>query len=134
VPGFAYRLSEIAMSGIVEPDEEDDEQAPTVFFTRTPERNDPKAVGRHSFGSDEHRIYAVFERGGYNGEQIMVKWFRTDKPEILLFGRYPVTPDQEFSWVWLEKREGWDHGRYQVDVFSGNEAMTPIARGQFTVE
>jgi hypothetical protein len=134
VPEFAYRLSEIAMSGIVEPEEADDEQAPSVFFTRTPERNDPKAVGRHSFESDEHRIYAVFSRGGYNREQIMVKWFRTDEPEILLFGRYPITPGQEFSWVWLEKREGWDPGRYQVDVFSGDEAMTPIARGHYTVE
>jgi len=134
VPGFANRLSEIALDGIVEADEPDAEQANVVYFTRTPERTDPAAVGRHSFESDEHRIYAVFPRGGYSREQVMVKWFRTDKPQILLFGRYSITPNQEYSWVWLEKNEGWDQGRYQVDVFSGDEAMTPIARGQFTVE
>jgi len=134
VPEFAHRLSEIAMNGVVEPDEADDGQAPTVFFTRTPERNDPQAVGRHSFASDEHRIYAVFSRDGYNLDDVMVKWFRTDEPEILLFGRYPVTPNEKFSWVWLEKREGWEPGRYQVDVFSGDEALTPIGRGQFSVE
>ncbi len=134
LPGFAVRLSEIALSGIVEPDEADAGRADSVFFTRTPERNDPEAVGRHSFGSDENRIYAVFPRAEYDGEQVMVKWFRTDKPEIALFGRYPISPNQEFSWVWLEKREGWDHGRYQVDIFSGDEAMTPLARGRFVVE
>jgi hypothetical protein len=134
VQGFAYRLSEIALDGIVEADEPDAEQADFVYFTRAPERNDPAAVGRHSFGRDEHRIYAVFPRGGYDLEQVMVKWFRTDKPEILLFGRYAIAQNQEYSWVWLEKREGWDQGHYQVDVFSGDEAMTPIARGQFTVE
>jgi len=133
LPGFANRLIDIASSGLVEPEEDAGGRSP-VYFTRTPERNNPAGVGRDVFKSSEHRVYAVFPRNGYNGPKVMVKWSRTDQPDILVFSRYSITPDQEFSWVWLEKNEGWDVGRYQVDIFSGDEAMTPIARGGFTVE
>ena len=64
----------------------------------------------------------------------MIRWLRTDRPQILLFERHPITPGDAYSYVWLRPKDGWEPGQYQVDVYSADEEVTSLAQGRYTVE
>jgi hypothetical protein len=132
LPAFATRLAEVAMEDVVEP------SAPAtgaqrVMFTTAPETREPEIVARSSFTSDQRRIYAVFPTAEYERDAVMMKWYRSDPPQILLFERYPIRPGEAYGYVWLQPKEGWEPGHYQVDIFAADEAVTRLARGHYTV-
>ena len=130
---FAMRLAEVAMEGIVEPGEEANEARRVVFTTR-PETVDPESVARDRFESNENRIYAVFPTDHYGQDAVMMKWYRRDRPQILLFERYPIQRGEAYGYVWLNRTEGWEPGEYQVDLYAADETMTRLARGRYTVQ
>ena len=132
LPAFATRLAEVAMEDIVEP------SAPAtgarrVVFTTAPETREPEAVARSSFEPSQGRIYAVFPTADYERDAVMLKWYRSDPPQILLFERYPIRPGDGYGYVWLQPKGGWEPGQYQVDIFAADEAVTRLARGRYTV-
>jgi hypothetical protein len=132
LPAFATRLAEVAMEDIVEP------SAPAigaqrVVFTTAPETREPEIVARSSFAPDQRRIYAVFPTAEYERDAVMMKWYRSAPPQILLFERYPIRPGEAYGYVWLQPKEGWELGQYQVDILAADEAVTRLARGHYTV-
>ncbi len=137
LPAFANRLAEIALRDIVDGAADADEdgqgagQAGDVIFSTSNIEGEGSAT---VFSSDLGRLYAVFSTESRHGRQVMVKWFRADQPKILLFRRYDVNPGVGRNWVWLDREGGWRPGVYQVDVFSGDEAMQAVASGRYTVE
>ncbi len=64
---------------------------------------------------------------------VMVKWYRRDRPEILLFQRYPVVPGDANGYVWSDGNGGWDTGQYEVNIYTGDEAMTLLASGYYWI-
>ena len=129
---FAARLAEVAMEGVLEPG---GERGPgdRVLLTTSPDTEDPEAVASDRFDPDQSRIYAVFPTDHYEEAAVMVKWYRRDTPRILLFERYPITPGDAYAYVWLQPKQGWDPGDYQVDVYAIDEAVTLLSRGRYTV-
>lgn len=133
IRAFATRLADIAMAGtLTEPDEPGEGTAEVFFSERSP-RGVDEPVANDVFPTSSGRIYALFRTEGLDGEVVMLKWFRTDRPEILLFRRYTINPRDEHGWVWLDKQRKWDEGTYQVDLFRGDEAMQHLAVGRFEV-
>ena len=132
LPAFAARLAEVAMEDIVEPAEEPSGSS-RVLFTTTPETRDPLALARSRFTPQESRIFAVFPTASYEQGAVMIKWYRSDPPQILLFKRYPIRPGDAYGYVWLRPKEGWEPGRYHVDVYAADEAVTRLARGHYSV-
>jgi hypothetical protein len=128
---FSARLAEVAMADIVAPAADPGGAAPVVFATG-PEP-DP-ALDTRSFPPDTQRIYAVFPTVDSDHGVVMVKWYRRDDPEILLFQRYPVVPGDDHGHVWLDPGAGWEPGQYQVGVYSGDESVTLVASGRYAVE
>lgn len=136
VPAYASRLAEIAMEGLVDPANDEDGSGGRgieVFFAPQLDRNDPESLAQVEFAQGPGRIYAIFGVGDYAGKKVMVKWYRSDGPELLLFRHYLLTPDDDFSWVWLGRPNGWSPGQYRVDVFSGDESVERMASGHFLV-
>ena len=132
LPAFAERLAEVAMEDIVEPAGEVAGE-PRVFFTTSPETRNPEAVAQTRFTPQDPRIYAVFSTAAYEQGAVMIKWYRSDPPRILLFKRYPIRPGAAHGYVWLQPKEGWEPGEYRVDVYAADEAVTRLARGRYSI-
>jgi len=130
---FALRLTDIALEGTLV-DEADPLDAGEVRFgTMQSGATDP-AMLSNRFDPDERRIYAFFSAEDYAGREVMVKWYRTDQPKIMVFKRHAIRQSGEAEYVWLQPRAGWESGDYRVDVYSGDEAMTQLAMGRYSVE
>ena len=102
---------------------------PEVEFSRTLGPYD--AAG--SFSGDG-RIYATFPMEGYRGDEVFVKWYRSDDPEILLFDRYLIQREADYNYVWLDNETGWREGEYRVEFYSADEAMEKIAVGRYDID
>ena len=126
---FANRLAEIAMEDTLMPTDMD-AGGDHVVFTTSPQMDD----SRSQFDAGESRIYAVFPTDYFDQEKVMVKWYRRDHPEILLLQRYPIVSGDEYGHVWLEPNRGWEQGQYKVDIYSGDESMTLVATGNYSVQ
>ena len=66
-------------------------------------------------------------------DRVFVKWTRLDDPEIVDFGPAPVIPGADYGEAWLRPDSALRPGRYKVGVFSGDEAMRPLADGRYRV-
>jgi len=64
----------------------------------------------------------------------MVKWHHTDELEIMVFGRHEIRQTGQAEYVWLQPHAGWESGDYRVDVYTGDETMTQLAMGRYSVE
>ena len=54
-------------------------------------------------------------------------------PKLLLLEQYRINHRDNFSYVWLEERKGWEPGEYRVEVFSDTEDLEAIALGSYYV-
>lgn len=131
--GFSERLAEIAMEDTLQPTNDGAGTAYVVFTSSRP-MGDVDSIARQQFNSDEHRIYAVFQTESFERNTVMIKWYRRDQPKILLFQRYSIVPGEPHGFVWHRPSGGWEQGQYEVSIYSGDEAMTPLASGNYTVQ
>lgn len=131
---FAVRLADIAMDGPLT-ETEASEPGPTyaISFHSSVRDFGSGADSLRRIASDGGRLFAIFPTNRYPLDQVMVKWFRTDAPEIMLMKRYPINIGKDHNWVWFDPEEGWSPGSYQVDVYSGDEAMEKFAVGRYIV-
>ncbi len=134
IRAFASRLSDIALEGTLEPQNERGPHETDVFFSDASPRQDPDPVPIERFPSTQGRIYAIFETSEYPQSKVLLKWFRTDEANILLLRRYNVIPGDEYGWVWLDRAGRWRRGTYRVDVYTGDEAMTRLGSGTYVIE
>lgn len=132
---FAARLAEVAVEDLVEPadTEEPAGELGRVIFATRPETTIPKSIEQRFFAPSDTRIYAIFPTQGYQREAILAKWYRRDRIQILLFGRYSIAQGEAHSYVWLAPEGGWEPGEYQVDIFAADEAVTALASGRYRV-
>ncbi len=131
--GFSERLAEIAMEDTLQPGN-NVAGAEHVVFTSSPEIGDLDSAARERFNPDEPQIYAVFATEDFEGDTVMIKWYRRDQPQILLFQRYSIVPRERHGYVWFRPDGDWERGQYAVDIYSGDEAMTTLASGHYTVQ
>jgi hypothetical protein len=130
---FAERLVDIAMEGTVI-DQPHEAGLSEVVFGVSEYEMEANGQAQTVLERQENRIYAFFPTDSYQGSTVMVKWYRVDEPEIVLFRRHSVTPGDQRGFVWVEQSAGWQSGHYQVDIFSGDASMDRLAFGRYEVE
>lgn len=133
---FAGRLSDIAMSGLITDDLSDEFDSSSIDVEFATDASSSRGAEDPSleFQIDTRKIYAVIPNQGDGAETVMVHWYRIDQPEILLFDQYKVSPNDEFSYVWLKSsNREWAVGDYRVEFFSDDEFLTPIGSGSYRV-
>ena len=64
----------------------------------------------------------------------MVKWYRRDRPEILLFQRYSVVPGDPNGYVWFSPDGSWCPGQAKAEIYTGDETMTLLASGHYWIQ
>lgn len=131
---FARRLSSIAMDGLFR-EQPFVEAAQELVSFSTAVTSENAAVGESlDIEAGARRVYAVFPSEGYPLDEVVVKWYRTDNPEILLLGRYPIVRGDAQSFVWLERRHGWPAGAYGVEFYTSDDRLEKFASGQYVVQ
>ncbi len=132
---YANRLTHVALSGIITPDiaEEFGHDTLDVEFGTGASSSYGADDPRFEFDEMARKIYAVIPNHEDAGKNVMVHWYRIDEPENLLFDKYRVNPNDDYSYVWLKSPGRWGIGEYRVEFFSADEYLTPMASGTYSV-
>ncbi len=133
VRGFAERLAEIALAGVVTPQAAPSPAAQQVEFSTTVEADNSATLPSGVFSADADRIYAVFPTDQYVRDSVLAKWQRLDQPELMIFDRYPIHSRERHNFVWMSPPEGWTEGSYEVTIYSTDEMLDPVAVGAYDV-
>ena len=125
VRAFTKRLLEIASNGVVE-------TAQDNTFPENVEFHSGDDEARGTFNPNE-KIYATVNTSQYQSDEIFVKWYKKDDPQIYLFKKYKIDPNKEENFVWYQKKEGLPTGEYSVEFYSTDSELSPIGGGSFYV-
>ncbi len=141
---FTTRLTVVGLSGIVfdpiefsdsmestkSPEEDAEEEFEGVVFGSWVDEDEEVIEPRTSFDPSERKIYAEIPTPG---PEVVVKWYRSDEPDIHLFQRYSCNDWAPRCYVWVMPKEEWPTGAYTVEFFEANEQLDPIAAGSYEI-
>jgi hypothetical protein len=132
---LARRMSEIALEDLIHAPRDRPADLARVYFSEDVLTDDPAhdGAGTSRVFNGKDPILASFPNEEYAGDRVFLKWSRLDDPGIVLFRPYTVTRGARYSEIWLEPDEGLAPGRYRVAFYSADEAMHPVASGNYSV-
>jgi hypothetical protein len=105
---------------------------PVEFSRRVDLENRPRRDRAH-FDSKARKIYATFPTDERFEDQVIVVWRDLDRSKVLAFDRYPIESSQAFNFVWMKQPAAWKPGAYSVEIYTGDSAVKPIAKGTYRV-
>ena len=123
------RLAEIA-TGLPVPVSAEDTP---VVFARSVDPDGQTVLEDLAFHDRVRAIYAVFPTDAPPSDAVYMKWQRTDASEPLHLDRHSIETSRDRNYVWLEPGDGWSEGTYQVEVYSADDELTPLAIGRFDI-
>ena len=126
-------MAELAVQDLVGQPAFRDPQLPEVYFSRDPNPEQAAALRQSEF-EGEGRMHAILPMADYAEDRVFVKWTRVDDREVMLFDTYPIRANEDFNWVYLEPKAGWEPGEYSVDFYSTDESMSPLAGGNYQMK
>ena len=136
----AVALSEIAARGILFAASAEENDPPyncvDISFSESVDQNNVSINASMEFYADDVvKIYASFDTQMYPEKEVLVKWYKTDEHELLIFNKYRIDCNKDHNYVWLQKRHSWDPGRYTVEIYSVKieDNIKMIARGSYTI-
>ena len=137
VKDFAVKLTEVLAKDILEPlsiesNTEDTNSNNIEFGTSTLEDNSATEP-RKIFTPDETKIFATFDTSQNTDDEVLVKWFKIDQPEVFLFKKFPINPDNNYSYIWFEQPTGWSKGEYSVEIYSLKDNLKILAMDQYEI-
>ena len=135
IRGYATRLSDIAIDGTFDETVEPTEYDGTILFGSERDEHDPASVAAEVFLPDTQRIFAMVPMPEGGTKRVTVKWARVDRREILRLRRRTIATSAPYMSFFLPRpsTRGWSPGLYRVTVYTGDEAMTLLAEGTYSV-
>jgi len=131
---FVVRLVEVASAGLITPSPSDPSaETGKISFDSVVDADNASSYPRETFNSDDNRIYASFSTGDYEGDVIIAKWVDLKNENIMLFKQFPIVPEMDNNFVYLEKDNGWQPGEYAIEIYGLNEDIPLISSGKFRV-
>jgi len=134
--GFTRRLAAVAIEGELEGARGGEPAAggfvAPIFATEVEIRN-PHVVASTTFQPDTSRIVAMIHTRDFEDRSLMVRWSRTDQPEVLGLQSLAVTANSDWTATAHQRSGGFASGSYLVSVYSRDAAMDPVASGSFVV-
>jgi hypothetical protein len=105
-----------------------------IEFSTSVGENHSAPDAQERVGPNNEKLYAVFPNDELPDGPILLKWSRTDQPELLLFEKYAVNRRREHSYVWFKPQEGFPPGEYQVDFYSADGELDHLGAGSYSVD
>ncbi len=131
---LAQRLAQLAIEGLLHVGPETAQAAGVIFTDGLVPPVDGEVPAGVRKISGDGPVLASFPMGSYENDEVFVKWTRVDDPKIMLFNHYPIRPEEDFNYVWLSPKEGWEPGEYQVNFYSADDTLTPLAEGRYVID
>ena len=88
--------------------------------------------GKTVFDGSAGRIYAVFPTDSYDGDSVLMKWYRTDIPSKVHVEMQPILRGAPYNYVWAEV-ERWPEASYMAEIYSSGESLDMLAAGEYEV-
>lgn len=86
-----------------------------------------------AFRPDHGRVFARLDMQGYTGDEVLVKWYNPQTGQVLAFDKYPVVPENSMHPLWLEHKQPWQSGQYNVEVYSADESLRLLSAAVYQV-
>jgi hypothetical protein len=143
IKDFAVKLVKIAANGVVTPLQSksnmNDPLPLPVYFDTSTKPDYSVSDPRETFLTEETKIFASFDSSQLTDDNVLidsvlVKWYRTDQPQILLMKSFPIRPLSNYNHIWLDRPRGWLRGDYQVEIYSFQDVTKLIATGKYNIE
>jgi hypothetical protein len=111
----------------------EDSTVTDVRFGTSPRPPEPPASPRTRFSTFDTRIFAVFDTSAYAYPSVLLKWWRVDRPELIVLQKCEIDPHAASNYVWYNNKDGWPNGQYRVEVYSLGESFRMMSSGQYEV-
>ena len=86
------------------------------------------------FAPDTAKIFAILPKMEGLREEVLVRWYAANDPELILFQKYTTPSNLDRNHIWLEYPQGWKTGTYKVEIYSEDEFVDLLAQGLYEVE
>lgn len=106
-----------------------------LVFTDRCEANGAVTGNVHVIPSGTRRVYAAFENAGslHGLDRVFAVW-RNPADARMVFAEYePVHAGSSFNYVWLELKDGWPAGHYEVSLYHPQRPAELLASRGFNV-
>jgi hypothetical protein len=143
IKDFAVKLVKIAANGVITPAQNEsitnDPLPLPVYFDTSTNPDYSVSDPRETFLPEENKIFASFDSSQLTDDNVLVdsvlvKWYRTDQPQILLMQSFPIRPLSNYNHIWLDRPHGWSRGDYQVEIYSFQDNTNLFASGKYNIE
>ena len=143
IKDFAVKLVKIAANGVLTTEQSEsitnDPLPLPVYFDTSANPDYSVSDPRETFSPDETKIFASFDSSQLVDDNVLidsvlVKWYRTDHPQILLMKSFPIRPLSNYNHIWLDQPQGWPRGDYQVEIYSFHNDSDLIASGKYDID
>ncbi len=143
IKDFAVKLVKIAANGVLTPVQSEsitnDPLPLPIYFDTSTNPDYSVSDPTETFFPEETKIFASFDSSQLTDDNVLVdsvlvKWYRTDQPQILLMKSFPIRPLSNYNHIWLDRPQGWPRGDYQVEIYSFQDDSNLIASGKYNIE
>lgn len=87
-----------------------------------------------AFSDESQRLYAHFNIDeAYAYDSVLVKWYQQGSDNPLAFEYYPINRYSSENFIWIEPRDNWESGQYNVEIFSASETVELLSAGSYRV-
>ena len=86
-----------------------------------------------AFRHDNGRVFARLHMQGYTGDEVLVKWYNPQTGQVLAFDKYQIVPENSMHPLWLEHKQPWQSGQYNVEVYSADESLRLLSAAVYQV-
>lgn len=128
---FSRQLIKIAIDEEVELVNEPNHNHTDLKFTSNIDDN--SSMYDSTFDANNSKIYAKFDTTNFHDGKVLVKW-KKDNGELLFMDFYNVNKNDENNHVWMNMKDGWKKGNYQVDIYSPSNQLKKMYSSSYQVK
>lgn len=107
----------------------------TLTFAMQVNADNSPLMPTNAFPAGKYKIYTCFANAqNLKGiSKIYIRWKNQGTNETLYMNLYSVNPSAGYNFAWLQPKDGWQKGVYEVEAFNIN-TLGKVAIGTYKIE
>jgi len=110
------------------------QQLENITFTLRVNPDNSPIAPQTVFKPGDRRVYACFpNQGSLKGlSKVITRWSNKSTNKVFQLETKPIDPNAPNNFIWVEKREGWPAGEYEVELLNA-QTFGKVAGRKFNV-
>ncbi|MFH1228761.1 MAG: hypothetical protein V1701_12775 [Planctomycetota bacterium] len=106
-----------------------------LSFSLQVNKNNSPMTPTNTFPTGKYRIYTCFpNKDALKGmPKVIIRWNNQTSGETVSMKLHQLDANAPYNFIWLEQKDGWTSGQYEVELFRVNTAEK-VASGTYRVE